>query len=617
MCGICGYVNYMEYITNENEILNMNSKLKKRGPDSQKIYVNKNTAFGHSRLSIIDIDNGTQPMIKKHNENNYVIVYNGEIYNTKEVRDLLISKGYSFFSNCDTEVVLTAYIEFRENVANILNGIFAFAIYDETKNTVFLCRDHLGIKPLFYSLTEDNTFIFSSEIKGILAHSKVDAIVDKNGLLELFGVGPAHTPGITYFKNIYELKAGHYAIFSEKKLHIQKYWDLTTKQCNDTIDEAVEKIRYLVTDAVKRQLISDVGVSTMLSGGIDSSIITMIAKKHLGTLDTFSIDFDNNDKNFMSNEYQISRDSDYVNIMREYLDTSHHNIFFDNTTLFELLADSMIARDVPSMADIDSSMFAFCKSIQEYGFKVCLSGECSDEIFGGYPWYYRAKLANSNTFPWSLSKKERNLITKKGLFKDGQLSNYINFRYNETLSNVKHKDDLDFFENRFRNITYLTVKWFMNTLVERTDRMSMSNSLEVRVPYADFRIFDYVYNLPAKYKLGINDISDEVTEKNLLRLAFEKDIPNEIIHRKKSPFPKTYDPKYLNLVENEILNILKNKKSKIVQIVQKEYIIDTINQNGKNLKENWFGQLMTYPQTLAYLIQIEYWLNIYNIELDI
>lgn len=617
MCGICGYVNYSKLIENDNEILNMNQTLKKRGPDSQNIYIDKNTAFGHSRLSIIDVENGSQPMSKEYMNNKYVIIYNGEIYNTKELRDELIIKGYTFASHCDTEVVLTAYIEYGEDLVKYLNGIFAFAIYNKKDNSIFLCRDPLGIKPLFYTITTSNTLIFGSEIKAILAHSEVTPILDKQGFLELFGLGPAHSPGYTYFKNILELKAGHFARFSVNGFKDVKYWDLETKENTITEEEAIEHISYLVKDATKRQLVSDVGVCTMLSGGIDSSVLTTIANQNLEDLDTFSIDFRGNDKNFVANDYQVSRDSEYVEIMKEFLNTNHHNVYFDNIKLFELLKESMIARDMPGMADIDSSMYAFCESINKGGFKVCLSGECSDEIFGGYPWFYKEHLINSDTFPWALSKDIRQNVIKKDLVGNNDIEDYIDFRYSETLANVTHKDNDDLFDNRFRNINYLTVKWFMNTLVERTDRMSMSNSLEVRVPFADYRIFEYVYNLPAKMKLGIKNDGDTPIEKYLLRKAFEGELPNEVLYRKKSPFPKTYDPKYLKLVENKLLDILENKKSKILELINLEYIKELINTRGANLTQNWFGQLMTYPQTLAYLIQIEYWLEEYNIQVEL
>ncbi|MDO4282473.1 MAG: asparagine synthase (glutamine-hydrolyzing) [Clostridia bacterium] len=614
MCGFCGYVNYNENITDDKIVKKMNDKIYKRGPNEQNVFIDKNTAFAHSRLSIIDVKYGSQPMQMEAKNNIYTIIYNGELYNTSEIRTDLLNKGYHFQNSSDTEVILASFIEYGKKCVNFLNGIFSFVIYDKKENLLFLARDRLGIKPLFYTQIDD-TFIFGSEIKAILEHPKVVPIVNKESILELIGLGPAHTPGKTFFKNILELKPGFMATLNQNGFVIEKYWDLETKECHDTETEAIEKIHFLVTDSCKRQLVSDVGICSMLSGGIDSSILTKIANDHMDHLTTFSIDYLNNDTDFVSNSYQMTKDSDFVKIMRDYLKTNHKTVKIDNTELFELLDDSLIARDMPGMADIDSSMLAFCKEISKE-YKVCLSGECSDEIFGGYPWFYRKHLVEHNGFPWALSENLRTDLIKKDLFEKGDIQEYIDHSIKNTLSHVKHLESSDSYENRFKDINYLTIKWFMNTLVERTDRMSMQTSLEVRVPFADHRIFEYVYNLPAQMKLGLNH-SNEPVEKYLLRKAFEGEIPNEILYRKKSPFPKTYSPTYLNLVETRLKNILANKNSRIHEILNIDYVSTLIHTHGSNLKENLFGQLMTYPQTLAYIIQINTWLEKYQPKLEI
>lgn len=617
MCGFCGYVNDNRKVENNKTILEMTEKLKKRGPNKIDCFVDNNTTLGHARLSIIDVENGNQPMVKNIDNNKYVIVYNGELYNTCELRDTLISKGYSFSTTCDTEVVLNSFIEYGKDCVKMLNGIFAFAIYDKINDYIFIARDRLGIKPLFYTITKKNTFVFASEIKSLLAHTEVEAIVDKNSLMEIFGVGPSHSPGITFFKNIYELEAGYIGIYTIKNgLLKEKYWDLETKECTDTQKEAISQIHYLVTDATKRQLVSDVGISSMLSGGLDSSILTKIAHDNISDITTFSIDFKDNDKDFTANPYQQTKDSDFVKIMKDYLKTNHKTIKVDSDDLYKYLKDSLIARDMPGMADIDSSMFAFCKNINQNNFKVCLSGECSDEIFGGYPWFYKEHLITNKGFPWALSENLRGSLLKKGILKEGELQEYIYSCKENTLKNVEIIDKNDEYENRFRKTNYLTIKWFMSTLIERTDRMSMANSLEVRVPFADHRIFEYVYNLPAKMKLGLYDNKIPV-EKYLLRKAFENELPQEVVYRKKSPFPKTYDPIYLNLVESKIKEIIDDKSSKINELIDTKFVDNMLSIHGENLKENLFGQLMTYPQTLAYLIQINMWLDIYDPKIEI
>lgn len=615
MCGFCGYINKDVTVENDECIKKMNSCLKFREPNTQNVYINSKTALGHSRLSIIDITNGTQPMIKNVNNNEYIIVYSGELYNTKELKNDLISKGYKFKTNSDTEVILTSYIHYKDKCVEFFNGIFSFAIYDKNNENIFLARDRLGIKPLFFTQT-NSTFIFSSGLKAILAHPEITPILDKQGIMELIGLGPAHTPGKTFFKNIFEIKPGFIANFSNFKLIEKMYWDLETKECNDSEEEAISQIRYLVEDSTKKQLVADDLVCSMLSGGLDSSILSKIARDNIENLTTFSIDFVDNETNFVSNDYQGSKDSDYVKIMKKFLNTNHKNIVVDNSYLFEVLNESMLARDVPGMADIDSSMYIFCNKITENGFRVCLSGECSDEIFGGYPWYYKEHLINHDGFPWALSENLRNNILKDGILKENELHEYVDTARFNTLKNVIHLDKNDNYEKRFRNTNYLTIKWFMNTLIERTDRMSTANSLKVRIPFADYRIFEYVYNLPARMKLGISKNNAPI-EKYLLRRAFENELPRDVVYRKKSPFPKTYDPNYLKAVETEMFKILENKKLKIHKIINSKFIENILNTHGENLTENWFGQLMTYPQTLAYLIQISSWLEYYNIEIDI
>lgn len=616
MCGICGYVS-KDKIKNSKTIIAMLEAFTLYKSSANGVYIHSNISLGQSKFHIKDDDtkNDVQPMTIEHNKKKYTIVFNGKIYNSDEINKKITEKGYSFKTNSDTEIVLASYILFGEKSLKMLDGIFSFAILDEHKKELFLARDPLGIKPLFYTLTNGN-FCFASEIKAILKSQYIKPVVSKDELCEIFGLGPAHTPGKTFFKNIYEILPGHYGIYSGANLICTKYWDLETKHITDTLDEAIFKVKEIVTASLKRQLVSDTPVCTMLSGGLDSSVLTTLAKKEIPNITTFSINFEGNDTDFNANAYQPTKDSDYVKIMVEKLQTNHKNIYFNNQDLFNSLKSAMIARDMPGMADIDSSMLVFCKKIADTGYKVCISGECSDEIFGGYPWYYKEELLHSVAFPWSRSFDTRSNILKQSLVSETELKNYILRAYNSTITNVVYNSSNPE-ENVFRRTCYLTTKWFMNTLIERTDRMSMLSGLDVRVPFADKKLFEYVYNLSYKYKLGLNDTNNIPIEKYLLREAFKSELSDEIINRKKSPFPKTYDPEYLNLLEDELKRIITSSTAPILQIINVKYLFEMLNTHGKNLKENWFGQLMTYPQTLAYIIQINMWLEEYNIELEI
>lgn len=376
MCGIVGIVNFKKDIKEQEQLISkMTGILEKRGPDENGIYLEHHVNLGHRRLSILDIEKGKQPMTYKENGNTYTIVYNGQIYNSNELREVLIKRGFEFLGHSDTEVLLKAYINYGKDVLKYLNGIFAFAIWDEKGKELFLARDHFGIKPLYYAIRNGN-FIFASEIKSILEHPEVKAQVDNIGINELFGIGPAHSPGRTPFKDIYELEPAHFIVLNPDVLYKKEYWKLTPKYHSDDLEMTCEKIRNLVFDSVKIQMQSDVPLCSLLSGGLDSSIITAIAsqsyKEQGKKIETFSVDYVDQEKNFVKNDFQPNLDMEYINLMVEKFDTDHKKIVLDTPELFEALKQSMIARDFPGMADVDSSYLLFFNRISKTN-KVALS----------------------------------------------------------------------------------------------------------------------------------------------------------------------------------------------------------------------------------------------------
>ena len=615
MCGFVGFSNFKKDISNSKDILEkMNLSLINRGPDEQGYYINKNVAFGHRRLIVIDPEGGKQPMIQKYSYGEYVIVYNGQIYNTKELRKTLEENGFTFKSHSDTEVLLKSYIHFGNEVVNHLNGIFAFAIWNEHKKELFLARDHFGVKPLFYTM-QNETLIFASEIKGIFEYPNVEKILDNQGICELFGIGPAHTAGTTVFKNIYEIKPAHFAIFNRSGIHIEMYWKLTSKEHKDNLAQTTEKLKFLLNDAITRQLVSDVPLCTFLSGGLDSSIITKFAadyceKQGLPPLDTYSIDYVDNDKNFVKSDFQPNSDNYYINLMNKNLHTNHHNIVIDTPELASYLEDAMIARDMPGMADIDSSLLLFCKNVKKE-MTVSLTGECADEIFGGYPWFFRKDALGSNTFPWSIAINERQELLNPFISNKLKLKEYIDFRYNESLAEVEILD-IDSKETaEKRKISHLTLNWFMQTLLDRSDRMAMYSGFELRVPFCDYRLAEYVWNIPWEMK-ALNG-----REKGLLRYACRDFLPSEIVDRKKSPYPKTHNPTYLAKVKEMLTDIMKDKNSPINSLLNRDYILDILNTDGKAFSRPWFGQLMTGPQLMAYLCQVNMWLERYQPRIEL
>ena len=477
-----------------------------------------------------------------------------------------------------------------------------------------LVRDHFGIKPLYYTIV-DNTIIFASEVKALFKHPKVEISLDSTSICELFGLGPAHTPGNGIFKNIHELKPAHFLIWNISGVYIHEYWRLVSKAHIDSLGATCEKINYLLEDSIKRQLVTDVPLCAMLSGGLDSSIITAYAsnyykQKGLPPLNTFSIDYVDNDKNFVKSDFQPNSDNYYIDIMKNKFKTNHHSIVVDTPELAEALEDAMIARDFPGMADVDSSMLLFCKNIKKEA-TVALSGECSDEIFAGYPWFFREDALNSNTFPWSIALSERQELLSPEISKKINLKEYIGFRYNESLSNVTILDTDSPDTAEKRKISYLTTRWFMQTLLDRSDRMSMYNGLELRVPFCDYRLVEYMWNVPWNMK-ALNG-----REKGLLRYVVRKLLPDEIVDRKKSPYPKTHNPTYLKVVKEKLSRIIENPNAPIYDLLNKKYIKEILDTNGTAFTRPWFGQLMTGPQLMAYLCQVNMWLERYQPRIEL
>lgn len=615
MCGFVGFANFEEDISKKEAILkNMNETLKRRGPDEDGYYIDKHAELAHKRLIVIDPEGGKQPMIENFLSNTYIILYNGQIYNTKELKEELVRNGFNIKSHSDTEILLKSYIHYGKDVVKHLNGIFAFAILDTKNNEIFLARDHFGVKPLFYTLV-DNTLIFASEIKALFEYPGVKKIVDSQGILELFGIGPAHTPGLTVFKGIYEIKPAHFAVFNNSGLHIKRYWKLQSKEHEDSFGQTCEHLKFLLNDAITRQLVSDVPLCTFLSGGLDSSIITKFASDYhkangMPPLDTYSIDYVDNDKNFVKSDFQPNSDSFYVDFISQRLGTNHHKIVIDTPELADSLEDAMIARDTPGMADIDSSLLLFCKYVKK-DMTVSLTGECADEIFGGYPWFFREDALKSNTFPWSISTNERQKLLNPYIGDKIKLKDYIDYRYDESLKEVEILDTDSKETAEKRKISHLTLNWFMQTLLDRSDRMAMYNGFELRVPFCDYRLAQYVWNIPWEWK------ALKGREKGLLRYICKDFLPSEIVDRKKSPYPKTHNPTYLAKVKGMLSKIMEDKDAPINNLLNRDYILEILETDGKAFTRPWFGQLMVGPQLMAYLCQVNMWLEKYQPKIEL
>ncbi|MGN1457778.1 MAG: asparagine synthase (glutamine-hydrolyzing) [Acutalibacteraceae bacterium] len=602
MCGIAGWYDIKKNLRNESTTINrMSESLSRRGPDDSGVYFNNPVCLMHRRLAVIDVENGTQPMTKCHNERTCTIVYNGELYNTDELRNELKGAGFTFSTSSDTEVVLASYMKWGEDCVYKLNGIFAFAVWNEDEKKLYLARDRIGVKPLFF-YEYNGGFIFASEVNTLLKNPIVKPEIDERGLYEIFLIGPGRTLGQGIYKNIGELLPGEYAVYNGEKLTRKRYFTLKAREHTSDVYQTISDVRELITDSIERQLVSDVPLCCFLSGGLDSSIISYVAAKHnerkgMKPIDTYSIDYTDNEKYFQKSLFQPTPDSDFIGIMVDAIKSEHHSVTIDNYSLFEALIPAVDARSFPGMVDVDSSLLLFCKKIKE-DFTVALSGECADELFGGYPWYHNKEILFDENFPWSRSLEIRHSILKKGFLAHGD--EYVHQKYLDTCNNTDKLPTDSKLEARMREMFSLNFYWFMQTLLDRKDRMSMYNGLEVRVPFCDYRIVEYAYNLPWHLK-SLNG-----REKGIVRAAFKGLLPDSIIERKKSPYPKTHNPLYFKLCATKVREILDDKTSPLYSILDKDGV-ENIIQNPDKISSPWYGQLMKAPQILAYIIQLDYW----------
>ena len=612
MCGIAGIINFKKNLFtyeayNRLLVRDMAQSLSHRGPDQSGEWVGEHAAFSHARLSVIDVEGGKQPMKKTVEGYEFVITYNGELYNTNELKNDLMKCGYIFTTNSDTEVLLYSYIHYGEDCCKKLNGIYSFCIWDSMRQQIFICRDRFGVKPLFYAKFEDN-IIFASEIKALFCYPNFVPKLDRNGLCEIFALSPAKTQGIGVFKGVLELRPACYMVINRSGVFTKRYWQFESQEHKDNYKETIRNVHDLVCDSIKRQLVSDVPIGTLLSGGLDSSIISAVAatelRKEGKQLSTYSFDYEDNDKYFKASAFQPDADKPWVRRMSEAFNTNHTFLICKNENLINYLYDAMHYKDLPGMADCDSSLLYFCREIKK-NHTVILSGECSDEIFGGYPWFRSEKAFKTDAFPWCYDLSLRINALKPVVAETLDLNGYSKMRYEETIAETPVFDADNDEEKRRREISYLNITWFMTNLLDRKDRMSMASGLEVRVPFCDHRLCEYVWNIPWEMK-NKNNIS-----KNILREAARTILPRDVLMRKKSPYPKTHNPYYEKAVRELLYEILNDSSSPILTFIDRANVLDICSE-GSDYGKPFFGQLMAIPQFMGYLVQVNYWLKEFN-----
>ena len=601
MSGIAGIVDYSGNIRNHWEAYTaMMATMSRRGPDANGMFVSESVCLMHARLAFSPEENCKQPMLMNQDGRENVIVCDGVLYNAEELRKELSACGHSFRNASDGEVLLHAYDEWGSDCVHKLNGAYAFAIWDGQTKKLLMVRDRMGGKPLFYALTESG-LVFASEIKTLLRHPFVKAEIDRQSIAELLLIGPGRTPGYGVFKQIREVEPGYCGYFAKAGLELYSYWRLRARAHEECFEETLEHVRELLTDAIKRQSTCHGAMGSLLSGGLDSSIIAAISRAPR----TFSVDYEENERYFKSNKFQPERDQEYIRMMTEFLGVPHTNITIGTDDLVDSLFEAVEARDLPGMADVDGSMLLLSRAVKPF-INIALSGECADEVFGGYPWFRDPAVRGVNGFPWSQSTDYRASFLREDAAEGLDAAQYVHSRYESSLQKTDVLPGESALEKRMKEMFVLNAYWFMQTLIDRSDRMSMFSGLEVRTPFSDHRLVEYLYNVPWEQK------DYKGREKGLLRMAMDGMLPDGVLWRKKSPYPKTYHPRYLQKVTEILAEMIADPAAPLLTFVRKEALEALIGQD-EGREWPWYGQLMTRPQTIAYFVQMNYWLQKNNI----
>ncbi|MFY1704977.1 asparagine synthase (glutamine-hydrolyzing) [Micromonospora sp. WMMA1923] len=609
MCGIAGWVSYDRDLARHQADLDaMTATMACRGPDAAGVQLDRHAGLGHRRLAVIDIDGGTQPMAVQTDDGTVTITYSGEVYNFGELRGELRRRGHRFRTRSDTEVVLHGYLEWGEAVAERLNGMYAFAVWDSRVEKLVLIRDRLGVKPLYYYRTDDGV-LFGSEPKAILANPLAERVVDLAGIREL--VSFTQTPGSAVWCGMNEVLPGGIVTVDRAGLREHRYWTLPSRPHTDDLQTTIANVRSLLRDVVERQLVSDVPRCTLLSGGLDSSAITAIAAAKLGErgekVRSFAVDFTGREDDFVADDLRATTDAPYAREVSAHVGSLHESVVLNHQDIADPAVRRAVitARDSPlSLGDMDTSLYLLFQAIRQHS-TVALSGESADEVFGGYRWFFQPEAQAAATFPWmavfvSGAKAQVSDRFNADITAALDLPSYIRDRYAEALTEIERVDGESDHEFRMREMCYLHLTRFVRMLLERKDRISMAVGLEVRVPFCDHRLVEYVYNTPWSMK------TFDGREKSLLRAATADLLPRSVLDRVKAPYPATLDPMYTSALLQQCRDLLATD-SPVFNLVDRTYLEDITRESGALPIEIRNG--------MERVLDLSTWLDIYRPEL--
>ena len=607
MCGIAGFVSFREGLEpSRAELEAMVATMELRGPDSAGYWMDENAAIGHRRLAVVDIEGGHQPMVAEVSNKKIVLTFGGEIYNFVELRNELENLGHSFRTRSDTEVILRGYIEWGLDLPRRLNGMFSFAIWDAGREMLVLVRDRLGVKPLYYSQTR-NGLVFGSEPKVILTSKKSEVSVDLDGLRE--ALAWTKSPGLAVWQGMNEVQPGEVVVFTRDGQKNETYWNLEAHPHTDSKEDTIEKIHELLKDIVSRQLVADVPTCTLLSGGLDSSTITALSQLHVGLnqkINSFSVGFTGIDGPQKSDPFRDEADAPYAKLVAEYTGTNHQEVILSGRRIADLdVRRSVIkARDLPAgFGDADNSLYLLFRKIREYA-TVALSGESADEVFGGYKWMHQVEAQQANTLPWVdhthvTSPKTGLEVFAPDLVEDLDLTRYAKTNYQNALAKSPVLDGETGLDARMRQISFLHLTRYLRILLDRKDRLSMAAGLEVRVPFCDHRLVEYVFNVPWSMKVF------DGREKSLLRGAASKILPNPVLMRRKAPYPSTPDVQYTETIKTQVAHLLTEANHPVHDIANRKYLKKLVKMQTNSLSP-------ADRHGMERLLDMAMWLEIYR-----
>ncbi|MFD9480822.1 MULTISPECIES: asparagine synthase (glutamine-hydrolyzing) [Streptomyces] len=617
MCGIAGWVDFERDLSREEATAAaMTRTMSCRGPDAEGLWIREHVALGHRRLAVIDLEGGVQPMTAEDGDGHTLasLTFCGEIYNYRELRDELTALGHAFRTSSDTEVVLRGYLQWGADLAVHLNGMFALAVWDPRTEELLLLRDRMGVKPLFYLPTEHGV-LFGSEPKAILAHPLAPRRVGAEGLCELLDM--VKTPGVGVFSAMHEVRPGHLVRINRQGLATRAYWKLEAQEHTDDLDTTIGTVRGLLEDIVARQMVSDVPLCLLLSGGLDSSTVTALAARFsaaqgLDTVRSFSVDFAQAADRFLPDAVRGMRDAPFVQDVVRHVGSHHTEVVLNSGDLTDPVLRGAVLRAVDAppafWGDMWPSLYLLFRAVKQHS-TVALSGEAADELFGGYRWFRNPHAVRADTFPWLTSGSARYFgglgLLDKGFLDKLDLPGYRQDRYHEALAEVPVLPGESADERVMRKVSYLNLTRFVQTLLDRKDRMSMAVGLEVRVPFCDHRLVEYVFNTPWAMK------SFDGREKSLLRAAASDLLPASVTERIKSPYPATQDPVYEQALRAELAGIAADANSPVLPLLDRAQVRKIVDRPLGDVSQ-------PYDRGgLEMALWLNAWLTEYDVSLDV